>query len=175
MDRNYSKISYKISQIEHKYGEQVQLLANPYCQTILAQLGRPDVFQPRLNDLMEILYHNLLMEAVNSCFPRETVKWDTRMKEFTIKGVFAGEVVKKDVPVIFVDLERAGIWPSHLCFHRLHYLLNSQNIRQDHFHIGRKTNEKEEVVGVNMAGAKIGGGKEGAWVGIPDPQGGTGG
>ena len=174
MEQDYSQISYKICEIKHKYGDHAHILANPYCQTILAQLGRPDVFQPRLNDLVEILYQHLLLEAVNHCFPRELVKWDTRMKEFSSKGVFTGEVIKREIPVICVDLQRAGIWPSHLCFHRLHYLLNAGRIRQDHFHIARKTNDKEEVIGVDVAGAKIGGGQEDAIVFIPDPMGATG-
>ena len=168
------KNSYSLPQMKHNYGEQVYLLDHPWCHSVLARLCRPDVVQPQINQFIEILYQYLLSAAVNSFFPREQVTWDTRMKEYTSKGVFSGEVLKKETSVVCVDLERAGILPSHICFHHLHYLLNPKGLRQDHIHISRKTDKSGKVVGVDVKGAKIGGGQDGAIVLLPDPMGATG-
>ncbi len=164
-----------LPRLEHRYGPQFHLIGNPYTQTLLAKLSRPDVFQPALNAYVEELYRFLLAEVVRDLFPLKKVEWDTRMKVHDPQGVFRGEVTDQKQPAVVVDLARAGTWPSHVCFHQLNYLMDPALMRQDHFYIQRKVNAQGQVVGVDVSGSKIGGGQEGAVVLFPDPMGATGG
>lgn len=172
-DIQHSKVNFQSSEIVHKYGKNVHILANPYTQTILAKFGRPEVKHPLVNSYVRMLYNQLIVEVVNGEFPRTEIAWDTRMKALDPKGTFEGEVLA-DTPVVVVDLARAGTWPSHICFDSLNYLVNPDLIREDHFYLNRKTNDAGEVIGVDASGSKIGGGIEGAIVLFPDPMGATG-
>ncbi|EQC46732.1 putative uracil phosphoribosyltransferase [Bacteriovorax sp. BSW11_IV] len=174
-DRGYVNLESRALEIEHKYGPNVHILSHPMAQSFLAKLSAPETHQPSLNYIVERLYGILLDTVVNSCFPREVVKMDTRMKEHHEKGVFHGEVIKASTPVVSVDLARAGIYPSHLCYHHLNFIMDPKVLRQDHFYIQRKTNAANEVVGVDLSGSKIGGPVKDAIVLFPDPMGATGG
>lgn len=175
IDRGYVNLESRAQEIEHKYGSNVHILSHPMAQSFLAKLSSPDTHQPTLNYIVERLYGILLDTVVNSIFPREIVVLDTRMKEHHENGVFHGEIISANTPVVSVDLARAGIFPSHLCYHHLNFIMNPKVLRQDHFYIQRKTNAANEVVGVDLSGSKIGGGIEGAIVLFPDPMGATGG
>jgi uracil phosphoribosyltransferase len=174
-DMQHKAIEYKISEIDHLYGPNVHILSNPLMLSLLGQMGQPTVFQPLINSYVQTLYSNLLFEVVNYAFPRESAALDTRMKEQTPLGVWEGEIIDRKSQVICVDLARAGTWPSHICFDFLNYHLEPHNLRQDHYYLNRKTNEKGEVIGVDVSGSKIGGGKDNAIVLFPDPMGATGG
>ena len=169
------KTPFRLNEIEHSYGKQVHLSADPYLISLLAQFSRPELTHPLLHHYLRILYTHLLSQAVNYCFPRKEAHWDTRMKPLSPEGTWWGEIVDPDSRAIIVSLARAGIFPSHVCYDELNLFFNPNFIRQDHFYINRKTNEKEEVVGVNVSGSKIGGGQEKSFVFFPDPMGGTGG
>jgi len=175
MDIQHQQMAYQISQIEHRYSKKVRILSNPYLMSLLNDLSRPNTYQPQINYLIEQLYRNLCIDVVNNFFPREIVSTDTRMKQFGPHGVFTGELIAKSTRVITVDLARAGTFPSHVCFDIFNNLLTPANIRQDHIYINRKVNAKEEVVGVDFSGSKVGGDKEAAIVVFPDPMGATGG
>ncbi len=174
-DIQYSNLRYQSAQIDHKYGEKVHIFSNPVMQSVLARIGRPDTKQPQVNNLMERLYEFLILEASNTLLPRERVQWDTRMVALTEAGRFDGEIIRPATPAVIVDLARAGTFPSHICYHRLHDILEAEGLRQDHFYLNRKVNEKNEVVGVDVSGSKIGGGQQDAYVFFPDPMGATGG
>ena len=174
-DIQYLDLPYKPVEIDHKYGERVHILSNPVMQSVLARIGRPDTFQPQINHLMERLYEFLILEATNTLLPRERVQWDTRMIDLTEQGRFDGEIIRPETKAVIVDLARAGTFPSHICFHRLHDLLTPAGLRQDHFYLNRKVNEKDEVIGVDVSGSKIGGAQQDAYVFFPDPMGATGG
>jgi len=174
-DTQYQNIPFSLCEIEHVYGDQVHILSNPMAQTLLTRLSAPQTIQPELNNLVERLYGVLLESVVNHVFPREIVETETRMKEVLPQGVLKGDVVKYDTPVISVDLARAGIYPSHFCFHVLNQFLNPSLLRQDHFYMQRKVDENEQVIGVDVTGSKVGGGQEKAVVLFPDPMGATGG
>tara|TARA_Y100000782_G_scaffold97334_1_gene110309 strand:+ start:507240 stop:508103 length:864 start_codon:yes stop_codon:yes gene_type:complete len=174
-DIQYLNLPYQSVEIEHKYGERIHILSNPVMQSVLARIGRPDIFQPQVNHLMERLYEFLILEASNTLLPRERVQWDTRMKEFTDQGFFDGEIIRPDTKAVIVDMARAGTFPSHISYHRLHDILNAEGLRQDHFYLNRKVNAKNEVIGVDVSGSKIGGPVEDAFVFFPDPMGATGG
>lgn len=172
-DIQHFSLDYQSSEIDHHYGKNVHILANPFTQTILAKFGRPEVKHPLVNSYVRMLYNQLIIEVVNAEFPRQNIAWDTRMKALDPNGTFEGEVLA-DTPVVVVDLARAGTWPSHICFDSLNYLINPDLVREDHFYLNRKTNEAGEVIGVDASGSKIGGSKENAIVIFPDPMGATG-
>ncbi|MFG1501070.1 uracil phosphoribosyltransferase [Halobacteriovorax sp. XZX-3] len=166
---------YKISQIEHKYGENVFILSNPLAESLLARFSSEGVIQPELNHLIHKLYFILLESVLGNSFPKEVVEVRSRMAGLTEKAIFKQEVIKREQPVLCVDLARAGTFPSHICFENLNYFLNPELIRQDHFYVQRKVDENEQVIGVDVSGSKIGGGQENAIVLLPDPMGATGG
>lgn len=174
-DSQYIDNSYSPSEIKHLYGQRVHLLSHPAMQSLLGRLCRPETVLPEISSLVERLYEFLILEAINTSLPQEIVQWDTRMRSSTEAGVFRGSVISSQSRAIIVDLARAGAWPSHICFHRLHDFLHHEGLRQDHFYLNRKTNEKNEVIGVDVSGSKIGGDQENAYVFFPDPMGATGG
>lgn len=174
-DKNYGLIPFSPSEIEHEYGSKVHILAEPFCQTALAKIGHPETKMPELNHLMEFCFKTLLERAVNAQFDRSVEKIETRMKAVDSAGIYWGQVIDPNTRAICVDLARAGTWPSHVCFQNLHYICSPENLRQDHFYLNRKTNEKNQVIGVDVSGSKIGGDQESAFVFFPDPMGATGG
>lgn len=174
-DQQYCNVNYKLSEIEHLYGDKVHILSDLYSQSILAKLSKPETAQPLLNRYIEILYGQLFSAVANTCFKKKKVSLDTRMKQFNSEGVFHGEVLDDEMPAVVVNLARAGTYPSHLCFDYFNYLLDPQKIRQDHFFMQRKLDESGNVSGVDVSGSKIGGGQESAVVLFPDPMGATGG
>ncbi len=173
-DKNYGLIPFNSSEIEHEYGSKVHILAEPFSQTVLAKIGHPETNLPELNHLMEFCYKTLLEKSVNSHFDKRVIQSETRMKAVSSAGVYWGQAIDPDTRAVVVDLARAGTWPSHSCFESLHYICSPQNLRQDHFYLNRKTNEKNEVIGLDVSGSKIGGAIEGAYVFFPDPMGATG-
>ncbi|MDD0851572.1 uracil phosphoribosyltransferase [Halobacteriovorax sp. GB3] len=175
MDQSYVNQKYSLSEIKHHYGENVHILSNPMAQSFLTKLSSPNAVQPILNSYIEYLYSTLLEAVVGHSFPRVKVQTDTRMKEFSEKGTLEIDVIDPNTHIVSVDLARAGIYPSHLCYHHLNFILDPKNLRQDHFYAQRKVNEKNEVVGVDVTGSKIGGPVDDAIILLPDPMGATGG
>lgn len=175
MDKQYQNLSYHSCEIEHLYGENVHILSNPVMQTILSRFSSTASKLPLLNDQIQFMYQQLINEAINLNFDRKVERIDTRMKTFTEKGLIEGEIIDDNQRAVVISLARAGIFPSHICFEKLHYFLKPENLRQDHFYINRRTNEKNEVIGVDISGSKIGGDVENAIVILPDPMGATGG
>lgn len=174
-DSQYSELNFSLNQSTHKYGENVHIISNPFTLSLLARLGNASSVQPVLNKQVEVLYDHLLQQVLNHLAPVEDVKIETRMKEHVSEGVYEGKVFKQNQKFISVNLARAGILPSHRCFQELHNLFNGEGLRQDHFYINRKTDENDQVVGVDVSGSKIGGPQEDAIVLFPDPMGATGG
>ncbi len=174
-DCQYQNQPFSLCEVEHLYGEKVHILSNTMAQTLLTRLCAPQTIQPELNNLVERLYGVLLESVLNSLMPKETIKSDTRMKEVLPEGELEIDVFQYDTPMISVDLARAGIYPSHYCFHVLNQFLNPTLLRQDHFYMQRKVDENNHVIGVDVTGSKIGGGQENAMVLFPDPMGATGG
>ncbi|MBL6991325.1 MAG: uracil phosphoribosyltransferase [Bacteriovoracaceae bacterium] len=174
-DIQHQSLKYTPSKLEHHYGDNVHILANPYLQTMLAKLGRADTLQPLINTYITTLYRALLREVINCTFSRQNIEWETRMHSLNSEAVFGGEIIKEDLKVICVDLARAGQLPAHLCFDELNYLLAPENLRQDHIYLNRKVDKDGVVVGVDVSGSKIGGGKQDSVVLFPDPMGATGG
>ena len=176
MDSQYTTLGYRSNQFEHTYGENVYLVQNPVAMSLLVKLGHPSTTQPTINRLVEQLYQILIQEAVSQFFPKTTIDTPTRMESFhEQEGRYRGQVIDSSCQVVSVNLARAGTLPSYICYDHLHYLIQAENIRQDHFICERQTNSSGEVVGVDISGSKIGGEIEDRIVLFPDPMGATGG
>lgn len=174
-DSQHQKLSFVTNEMVHHYGKNVHLVSSPLMLSLLAKLGSPKTHQPQINELTEMLYSYLMDTAIDYLFPRKKVSEETRMKQFHAEADYEGEIIDPGVPVVSVDLARAGTFPSHLCYNKLNYLMNPELVRQDHFYVARLTNEQGQVTGVSVSGSKIGGGVDKAIVLFPDPMGATGG
>lgn len=174
MDHQFQNIHYQLSEIQHHYGPQVHLLSDPYLLSHLATLCAEETSQPVINELVTTLYSSLLKIVVNQEFPKKQVQIKTRMAAYHPEGVFAGPIIDPDVPVVSVNLARAGTLPSHICYNALNYFMNPKTVRQDHVSIGRMTNHEDQVTGSQVAGHKIGGTIDHSIVLFPDPMGATG-
>lgn len=174
-DSQYLKKSFRLPEREHRYGPNVHLVDDPYLFTTLARLCRPDCKQPLINQLLNTLYRELVKCVVNTEFPLVEATLESRMKAaHPEQGEFKALVVDPSTQVVCVNLARAGTVPSQICFDSFNYILNPDGVRQDHISINRKTDENNQVVGINLGGVKIGGDVTGRYVVIPDPMGATG-
>jgi uracil phosphoribosyltransferase len=162
------------TEIEHKYGTNIHILNDPFATTVLAQLGSPDTFQPKLNTLITFLYRRLLEYVLNSEFSAKDFEIPTRMTSYYPDQKFRGRVLDPNQKAVCVNLARAGTVPSHVCYEHLNYVLDPEGIRQDHVFAARITNANDQVTGTSLGNAKIGGGIDDAYVLFPDPMGATG-
>ncbi len=175
MDKSYSGLNYKLSEIEHLYGENIHILNSPYLYTLLERISSPKTTQPLFTEYIRKAYAFMFKEAASHFFETQVVNSPTRMKEFHPEGEYNGEIINDSHKCVVVDLARAGIIPSQLIYNELNYIFNPKNVRQDHFYAARRTNALGEVVGVDISGSKIGGDIEDSYVIFPDPMGATGG
>ncbi len=175
-DRQFEKIEFRLSEIDHRYGKNVHLLSDPYLLSLLARLCAEETVQPVINELVQSIYSSLLNTVVAREFPTKNSEVRTRMAaDHPAEGVYSGPKIVADQPVVTVNLARAGTLPSHICYTALNYFMNPKLVRQDHISIGRITDHAARVTGSQVSGHKIGGDAENAIVLIPDPMGATGG
>ena len=174
MDRQFRDVGYRPSELQHEYGEEVHIQSDPVALSWLARLCSPEVGQPQFNRLITKLYRGLLSHVVNTEFPRTTEEIPSRMRTSTERGVYRGEIVDPSTSVVTVDVARAGMVPSNLCYESLTELLKPKNVRQDHLFMSRTTDEEGNVTGAKLSGEKVGGAIDGAIVLFPDPMGATG-
>ncbi len=176
----------------HHYGNRFQLLQSPYLSGILARLCAPTTFQPQINQLTEILYSHLLRVVLDNEFPVQAYTAETRMTALQGSsveksnggglaggassgiGFLKGECIQSGQRAVVVNLARAGTFPSHICYHNLHFTLHADRIRQDHVFANRQAGAQNEVVGAHIGDTKIGGDVDRSIVLIPDPMGATG-
>jgi len=164
-----------VCQIEHKYGENVVILDDLVCTTLLARLCRPETVQPAVNWLMEQLYISLASAACGQELASERVSIPTRMTSSHPDQLYSGTVISAAQRAVCVALARAGILPSQVCYDLLNRLLEPGGVRQDHVWAARLTDAQSRVVGTDLGGTKIGGDVKDATIFIPDPMGATGG
>ncbi len=165
-DSQYDHSTYTISERKHHYGKQVHLLSDPFLHSHLATLCSTDTFQPLINELITTLYSSLIQIVANAEFAARPMITASRMSEFHPEGIFESPIIDPDVPVVSVNLARAGTVPSHVCYSSLNYFMNPKNVRQDHINIAR---------GAGISGHKIGGPVDDSIVIFPDPMAATGG
>lgn len=173
-DQQYLEKNFRLSEIKHFYGENVHLVSDPYLFTTLAKLCAPECHQPILNQLVSLLYRELVKIVANTEFPLIEGKVKTRMRSFHKEADFEAYLLDPNTKVVSVNLARAGTLPSQVCFDAFNTILEPRGIRQDHISINRETDHKEQVIGTRLGGVKIGGGIDKAYVVFPDPMGATG-
>lgn len=173
-DCQFEKISYRLSEQEHRYGSQVHLLSDPFLHSHLARLCSDETHQPVINELITTLYSAMLKIVVNQEFPQTRMVTRTRMADRHPEAVFESPIINPETAVVSVNLARAGTLPSHVCYNALNYFMNPKKVRQDHISIARQTGESQQVTGSAVSGHKIGGRVDDAIVLFPDPMGATG-
>lgn len=162
-------------EITTNYPPGIHILDSNIGSTLLEKIAHPDTTQPIFTQLIKKAYEHLFDSVLNTCFPTIPKNTRSRMAEFHSEGNYTTNVIDPNLNVVCVDLARAGMIPSQLFFEQLHNILPAQNLRQDHIYAARKVNKKNEVIGIDISGSKIGGGIENSFVLIPDPMGATGG
>ncbi|MBS2022039.1 MAG: uracil phosphoribosyltransferase [Deltaproteobacteria bacterium] len=174
-DHVYDQVPFRTSEITHKYGHNVHVLADPLALTQLARLCAKGTYQPEINRLVSELYGILVRAIINAEFPRHPVAQPTRMIDATPHGVFHGEVIDPQLRAVTVNIARAGTLPSQITYDLLNSVLDPRLVRQDHFVMARETNEAGKVIGSKISGSKIGGDVDDSILLFPDPMGATGG
>ncbi len=174
-DCQYQNIKFRLSEVEHRYGKNVHILSDPFLMSHLTRLCMEETTQPIINELVNTIYSSLLEIVVNHEFPTRTCAVRTRMANVHPEAVIQAPMIDSEVPVISVNLARAGTFPSHICYTALNYFMNSKTVRQDHISIARTTDDADRVTGSQVSGHKIGGNVDGSSVLFPDPMGATGG
>ena len=173
-DRSYDSVPFRLSEIEHRYGANVHIVANPFLLGQLATLCAKETRQPAVNRLVRLLYEDLIRTVLNAEFPRRRVAVPTRMIDSSPQAIFEGEVIDRSVRAVTVNIARAGAVPSQVAYDLLNETLEPALVRQDHIIMSRMLGAHEEVVGAGIGGMKIGGDVDDAFLLFPDPMGATG-
>jgi uracil phosphoribosyltransferase len=173
-DRAYDRVEFTRSEIEHRYGDNVHILANPLLLGHLAALCAKETGQPAINRLVRLIYDELVRTVVAAEFPRRRVAVPTRMIDSSPRAIFEGEVTDREVRAVTVNIARAGALPSQVAYDLLNETLDPALVRQDHIIMSRMLGSHQEVVGAGIGGMKIGGDVDGAFLLFPDPMGATG-
>lgn len=160
--------------MKHHYGNNVHFFDQPYLLGLLAKLCQPTTFQPEINRYVDYLYSQLLAEVVNNFFPTQNISVATRMHKDHPDVMLKTRQINPETKAVCINLARAGTYPSHICYEKLHLFLNPENIRQDHIFAARAINSNSQVTKTELDGFKIGGGIDNSFVLIPDPMGATG-
>lgn len=170
----YEECAYTASEVQHEYGPGVHLLQDPLALSLLARLCSASTKQPAISQLIKLLYRQMIHEVVNLYLPRKVARIETRMSEFTERGFFEGALIDPDQKVVCVDIARAGILPSQVCYEFLNDVLNPDFVRQDHLVMSRVIDDAQRVTGAKISGDKVGGPVDNRIVLLPDPMGATG-
>ncbi len=174
-DIAYAHLPSRELELEHRYGDNVHILADPFLLTHLAFLCSEGTQQPAINQVVRDLYQYLIKAVMNGELPRVVRSIPTRMQALSPHGVWTGEILDPEVRAISVNIMRAGTLPSQVCFDFLNKTLNPKLVRQDHVVMSRITDADGKVTGRAFGDSKIGGDVDGAFVLFPDPMGATGG
>jgi uracil phosphoribosyltransferase len=162
-------------ELEHRYGPRVHVLDNVYLLSALARIGSPTVPHRDLMALLRSVYQTLVMTACGRELARVSSEAPTRMAAaHPARGVVRGPVFDPTERVVVVDIIRAGIVPSQVCFELLTAVLSETNVRLDHLTMARRSDAHGHITGVDLSGSKIGGLVDGATLILPDPMGATG-
>jgi uracil phosphoribosyltransferase len=173
-DHLYDDVPFRVPEIEHRYGGNVHLLADPFLLDLLAKLAAKETEQPEVNDYMVDIYRGLSRVVLNAEFPRKVVEVPTRMIDQTPEGVWRGQILEPDTRAVTVNIARAGAVPSPPVYDLLNTVLTPRLVRQDHIIMSRMLGDADQVVGAGIGGMKIGGDVDGAFLLFPDPMGATG-
>ena len=175
IDSAYQHVAIRERELDHAYGENVHILADPFLLTHLAFLCAETTQQPAINHVVRDLYRYLIKAVLNGEFPRVVKAVRTRMASSSPRGVWTGEVLDTQVRAVSVNIMRAGTLPSQVCYDFLNKTLDAKLVRQDHVVMSRVTDDKGHVTHSRFGDSKIGGDVDDAFVLFPDPMGATGG
>ena len=160
--------------LDHRYGDNVHLLSDPWGLTLSARLSVPEVDPRDALPLLDLAYHHLLAGAVEQLATRP-VDLETRMTAGEPRARLVGTLIDPDQDVVIVDVARGGMLPAQLLHRALMTLIDPARIRVDHIYLQRLSDPKTgAVTGVGHSGSKIGGPVNGATVLVPDPMAATG-
>lgn len=173
-EQAYQNIRFTASELNHEYGPNVHILSEPFALTQLARLCSIETVAPEVSHLVRSLYQHMLRVVVNQEFPRTTVSLPTRMASLVAGAAYEGEIIAPETRVTTVDIARAGILPSQVCFDELSALMRPEAVRQDHLMMSRVTAEDQKVTGAGIGGMKLAGPVDGRVLLFPDPMGATG-
>lgn len=173
-DIGYQGSHLQGGKLKHLYGPNLHLLSDPYHLSLLARLSSEATFQPEISHLVTTLYRVLVARVLAEQIPTVDVVSPTRMISATPFGVYRGKVIDPSTKVVCVDIARAGMLPTQVCFDALNHVLNPAGVRQDHIVMNRVTDDKGHVIGARIFGEKVGGDIAGQIVVFPDPMGATG-
>lgn len=174
IDSAYKNLPRQLAEIDHLYGDNFHILADPFLLTHLACLCEEKTTQPRINEIVSDLYRYLIKAVLNAEFPRVISSVKTRMAHLSNNGVWSGQILEQRVPTVIVNIMRAGTLPSQVCFDYLNKTVDPQWVRQDHMVMARLIDEEGKVKGAYLGDSKIGGPVDNAFVMFPDPMGATG-
>jgi len=175
LDTQHVNAGHSLSEVKHNYGSNIHILSDHILTTYLARLSSKNTIQPQINQLVDMLYQQLILKVASAEFPKTVTKVDTRMINVTERGVWEGDVVVPSTPVVIASMARAGILPGLTCFNTLSDLLDGNVVRHDYFGIGRVVNNEHKVTGAAVTYSKVGGPFKKSILVIPDPMGATGG
>ncbi|MDF1799931.1 MAG: uracil phosphoribosyltransferase [Planctomycetota bacterium] len=160
---------------DQAYGERVHLLRSPSLETLLSRLGGLDIRQPELVTVLRTIYGQLFLTAIDGELATVPAEVPTRMQPLhPAEGVWRGDLIDPSQQLTFVDVIRAGLVPSQLCYELAASLLPDEQVRIDHLNMARLSDSEGRVVGVDLSGSKVGGSVEGHVLVLPDPMGATG-
>jgi uracil phosphoribosyltransferase len=174
IDEFYRNLSFEQPELEHCYGQNIHILADPVSLLQLADLCQAHTIQPSINNLVRELYQFLIRNVVRREFPIEDIIINTRMAAVSPCGTWAGRVTKKKTKTVTVNIMRAGALPSQVSFDFFNRILDPNFVRQDHVVMSRTTDTNLRVTGAELQGSKIGGDVDQAMLLFPDPMGATG-
>jgi uracil phosphoribosyltransferase len=161
--------------VEHLYGERVQLAQSPILQSLIARLAGTEVRHPELVGLLRTAYVLLSAAALGDSLPQAPAELPTRMQSIHPReGIWRGSLIDPKTPVVVVDIVRGGIVPAQTCFELLTAVLPDESVRLDHLSMSRTADAAGSVTGVELTGSKIGGSIENSLLVLPDPMGATG-
>jgi len=162
-----------MGRLEHRYGDNVHILTDPWSRTCLMRLSSPESSGLMFHRLLDSAFRRILVAATEH-LPRLTYDVATRMAPTEPRAILREEYLDPDQRVVVVDVARGGMIPSHIFQLQLLELLPDDAIRVDHIYMQRVTDDSGHVAGVETSGSKIGGSVDGAVVIIPDPMAATG-
>jgi uracil phosphoribosyltransferase len=174
VDKAYQQLNNGFQELEHKYGDNVHILADPFLLTHLGFLCQEGTTQPAVNNVVRDLYRYLIKAVMNGEFPRVVREIKTRMAAIDPNGVWTGQCIDPDTKAVTVNIARAGTLPSQECFDFLNKTMNPEGVRQDHVIMARVTDDDGKVTGSHFGDSKIGGDVDDRYVLFPDPMGATG-
>ncbi len=162
-------------ELEHHYGENIHILAEPCLLSLLARIGCPETSAAALPGLVRSAYHRMTHAVLSAGFPTVQDRVKTRMAATEPRAFYSGTRLCQNTKLVVCSLIRAGLLPSQTTYEAACEVLPPSHVRLDVVTMSRVTDADGQVTGVRMDGSKIGGPVSDAVVLIPDPMGATGG